>query len=197
MDSIKILYIDDKLDTTLSEYLDKLQLETYHLEYDELTVGTQEKYIDLLNNSKIKSANIIIIDSKLFEDGNVTTKFTGEEIKLILNKISPFIEVIIISQNDPEDGISILRKYDSLKDGEATPFYDNSLRNSILNSVNRIEENRKLIQKIQGNDSFEKVLVEKIENSLNGISHYDELEKSDIDNLISEFKKLEEMINGK
>ena len=38
--------------------------------------------------------------------------------------------------------------------------------------------------------------VEKIINSLNGLDEYDELSKTDIDELIKSFRQLEEKVNG-
>ena len=50
---------------------------------------------------------------------------------------------------------------------------------------------------MEKNTNLEKFLVvEKIINSLNGLDEYDELSKTDIDELIKSFKQLEEKVNG-
>lgn len=46
--------------------------------------NSEEGYESLINNTEVRTANIIFIDSKLFENRNTNGKFTGEEFKIIL-----------------------------------------------------------------------------------------------------------------
>ena len=87
MEKIKISYIDDLIDTNLSKYLDNYSLEGYEIESMEIKFKTDKGYESLLNNSNIRISNIVLIDSKLFENNNANQgKFTGEEFKIILKK---------------------------------------------------------------------------------------------------------------
>jgi len=101
METLKLLYIDDHPETSLSKYLDKYKSPSCEIEYSDIEFKPDEGYESLINNSDVKSANIIFIDSKLFENRNaIAGKFTGEEFKIILKKYFPFIEVIVITQNE-------------------------------------------------------------------------------------------------
>ena len=101
MEILKILYIDDNPEPSLSKYLDKYKNSSCDIEYSDIKFNPDEGYESLINNAEVKSANIIFIDSKLFENRTaIAGKFTGEEFKIILKKYFPFIEVIVITQND-------------------------------------------------------------------------------------------------
>ena len=112
MDKIIITYIDDRHDEILSKYLDKeYKNSNYEIIYEELLFKQSEGYESLINNPKVVQSNIIIIDSRLFENAKVgEAKFTGEEFKIILRKYYPFIEVIVITQNDADSDVKIIAK---------------------------------------------------------------------------------------
>ena len=101
MTTLKILYIDDHPEAALSKYLDNYKNSNCEIEYSDIEFNPDEGYESLINDPDVKSANIIFIDSKLFENRNaIAGKFTGEEFKIILRKYFPFIEVIVITQNE-------------------------------------------------------------------------------------------------
>ena len=191
MEEIRITYIDDNMDLELQKYFDKkYHNQNYNIIFKskkfELNIG----YEELINDEKVRNANIIIIDSKLFENKNADSgKFTGEEFKLILKKVFPFIEVIIITQNEIEGEIEKVPKFNSKE------HYDEHLLPLIDKSIKKIIETRKIFEIMEKNENLEKPLVEKIINSLNGLDEYDELSKTDIDELIKAFKQLEEKVN--
>jgi len=91
------VYIDDELDTNISRYI----VQGYKKEglkkiYDEIEFNNEKGYDSLINDERIKEANIILIDSKLFENDKVSSgKFSCEEFKMILKKVFPYIEVIV------------------------------------------------------------------------------------------------------
>ena len=97
MEEYNLLYIDDDIDSQLSEYLDKdlknaLQSDIV-LNISEHEFKPAEGYKSLLENPQVATANIILIDSRLFENNSATDgKFSGEEFKIILKKQFPFIE---------------------------------------------------------------------------------------------------------
>ena len=90
MEILKILYIDDNPEPSLSKYLDKYKNSSCDIEYSDIKFNPDEGYESLINNAEGKSANIIFIDSKLFENRTaIAGKFTGEEFKIILKKYFP------------------------------------------------------------------------------------------------------------
>lgn len=197
--TIKMVYIDDKPEPALSEFLDKYINPMCDIQSEEdITFNPDvDEYNDLIQNPTVTGANIIIIDSMLFENRNQTNKLTGEEFKLVLRKQFPFIEVIVVTQKYNNDEIDIVPKYASRKNKERTPaaYYKNILTPILDQAVHKIVDFRKIENKIKDNVSIEKVLIEKTTDSLNGVSNYDDLTKSDIDKIVKMFQEIQEAIN--
>ena len=182
----------------LTKYLDKeFHSDRYELEFSEVIFKPEDGYESLLSDPIVKAANIIIIDSWLFENRSVTGgKFTGEEFKLVLKKFYPFIEVIVITQNEMEPDIEKIAKYDKGCGKTASDYYASLLPTLIDSAVARIHQYRLLAGVINGNDSWETVIKDKVISTLEGKNKYDELTKTDIDSLIQAFKEVQESING-
>lgn len=76
METINLVYIDDTPDIDLSRYLDNLhQYYTsngFAFEYYEIPFDNQKDYSSLLKDMRVQTANIIIIDSRLFENKTAT-----------------------------------------------------------------------------------------------------------------------------
>ena len=192
METLKILYIDDHPETSLSKYLDKYKSPSCEIEYSDIEFKPDEGYESLINNSDVKSANIIFIDSKLFENRNaIAGKFTGEEFKIILKKYFPFIEVIVIKQNEIATGYETISKYDPKSKMTPEEYYGKELPVLLEQCVRNIFEVRKITAELQKNTSWEKVMVEKIVNSVNGQGKFDEFTKKDIDDVIKMFQELQ------
>lgn len=197
MDKIKIVYVDDELDTNISRYIYK----QYNYEglikvYNEICFESQKGYDSLINNEVIKEANIILIDSKLFENDRVSSgKFSGEEFKMILKKVFPFIEVIVITQNELEEEYGTFSKFKGKTYNTPQEYYANTLKKALDQAIRNVNIYRNIANKLKSNEGIDKVLVEKIMNSLEGISQYDELTTSDINNIIDAFKQIERDIN--
>lgn len=196
MEEIGITYIDDNMDLELQKYFDKeYHNQDYNIIFKCKKFDPNIGYEELINDEKVRNANIIIIDSKLFENNNVNSgKFTGEEFKLILKKVFPFIEVIIITQNEIDGEIEKVPKFNSKEQNCSKKHYDEHLLPLIDKSIKKIIETRKIFEIMEKNENLEKPLVEKIINSLNGLDEYDELSKTDIDELIKSFRQLEEKV---
>ena len=195
MDTIKMIYIDDSPDISLSKYLDKFRSDLCQFDYSDIEFNSEEGYESLINNTEVRTANIIFIDSKLFENRNTNGKFTGEEFKIILKKYLPFIEVIVITQNEVEEEYETIAKYDSRSDKTAQEYYDSILPELIDHAVKNIFEYRKIASHMKENTIWEDVMIEKIENSLKGKDVYDELTKTDIDHIIGIFQELQEKVD--
>lgn len=193
MREINIVYIDDKPDPSLSRYLDtEFSSDQFSKVYEEIPFNPADGYESLLKNPLVQTANIVVIDSMLFENsGTVSGKFSGEEFKIILKKYYPFIEVIVITQNEPETTMGTISKYSKTPDISASEYYGRVLPELIHNAYSNIEKYRAIADKLNDNSALDKYLVEKVMNSLDGISVYDELTKSDIDSLIAAFQKIE------
>lgn len=198
METIKLVYIDDTPDNDLSKYLDRYSSNDYQFESSEIEFDPTQDYNSLLCNHEVQSANIIIIDSRLFENKTVTGgKFTGEEFKLVLKKFYPFIEVIVITQNEADPELSMVSKYVKNSAQTGVDYYAKVMPPHIEAAVERIKQYRILADKINHNDSWESLLKEKVLGTLNGTQAYDALTKEDIDTLIGAFKEIRMSINGR
>lgn len=192
MREINIIYIDDKPDPSLSRYLDAdFSNPQFSKVYNEILFNPADGYESLIKNSLVQTANIIIIDSMLFENSNIVSgKFSGEEFKIILKKYYPFIEVIVITQNEPETSMGTISKYNKSQDESSSEYYGRILPGLIHDAYSNIEKYHSIADKLSENSALDRYLVEKVMSSLNGTSIYDELTKSDIDNLIVAFQKI-------
>lgn len=192
-EKINIVYVDDNHDTILGKYLDKEYHNCdYEIEYEEVLFDASTGYESLLQDIRVTHSNIVIIDSRLFENSTISnSKFTGEEFKLVLKKLYPFIEVIVITQNESNRQLGIISKYKHNPEKDGSQYYAETMPQYIDNAIRNISMFRKLASKMEENRSWEPVLKEKIISSLQGSSAYDELTKKDIDNLISAFKEIE------
>lgn len=197
MEILKILYIDDNPEPSLSKYLDRYMNSSCDIESSDIKFNPDEGYESLINNTEVKSANIIFIDSKLFENRTaIAGKFTGEEFKIILKKYFPFIEVIVITQNDIAPDYETISKYDSKCGKTPEEYYGEKLSQILDQCIKNIFEVRKIASEMQKNTSWEKVMVEKIVNSVNGQGKFDELTKNDIDDVIKMFQELQTKVEG-
>ena len=141
MKEIKIVYIDDKPDPSLSRYLDtEFSSDRFIKVYEEILFNPADGYESLIKNPVVQSANIIVIDSMLFENsGTVSGKFSGEEFKIILKKYYPFIEVIVITQNEPEAAMGTIPKHCDSYNTSASEYYGRVLPELIHNAYANIQ----------------------------------------------------------
>lgn len=196
MTSINLVYIDDNIDANISSYLDNLKdkYEDVSIDYKEMTFIPENGYKSLLNEQLVNSANIIVIDDRLYEDRNATNgKVSGEELKLVLRKYLPYIETIVITQNEAEKTKGTIPKYKSDVYHHQTPeqFYDEFLKPAIDKAIESVNTFRKLLEGFEQNGNWEIIIREKVIDSLEGSEKYESLSKSDIDDLISAFKDFE------
>lgn len=200
MEVFSLVYIDDTPDTILSRYLDGLNSiyseKGYAIKSSDILFKAEDDYSSLLKDERIQTANILIVDSMLFENKTAKDgKFTGEEFKFVLQKFYPFIEVIIISQNELDPGISMIAKYVKNFGETGADYYARIVTPYIDEAIKRILQYRILAKKVSDNEIWESVLKEKVLGTLHGIQTYDELTKEDIDSLIYAFKEIRDSIN--
>ena len=198
MEKYSLVYIDDNPETALSRYLDEeFKSDNYEINCSEIIFKPEEGYESLLSDQRVCSANIILTDSWLFENRTAANaKFTGEEFKLILKKLFPFIEVIVITQNGTDSNIRKIAKYDKSLAESASEYYASKLPKIINQAVSDIQQYRLLADLVKKNDTWEDVLKDEVIATLKGSNTYDKLTKDDIDRLISAFKEIQENLNG-
>jgi len=198
MNTLNILYIDDTPEASLGRYLARqYRNEQHNIHYSEITFEHGKNYDDLLGDSKVRAANIILIDSRLFENHSAAEgKFTGEEFKFVLKKFFPYIEVIVITQNRIEEDFDMIPKYDSEHYSSSKEYYDKFLSPALNNAIRSLEQYWLLANKMHSNDAWEKLLKERVLGTLNGMSEYESLTKADIDVLVSAFKELQEKVDA-
>lgn len=195
-EKINLVYIDDNRDEGISSYLDDVddgyKNDKCDVVYKEIPFKAEEGYESLLNSQDVASANIVLIDSKLFENDNIKCKgkFSGEEFRIILKKVFPFIEVLVISQNGEDKNLGIIPKYRNESSVSEKEHYEKYLKVQLDERINRVFIFRNISERLESNKGIEKFLVEKVIDSLNGINDYENLSKQDIDKLITAFKKI-------
>ncbi|MBR1742403.1 MAG: HNH endonuclease [Lachnospiraceae bacterium] len=176
-EKINLLYIDDDRDEAISAYLEgDYQNNVYDVNYQEIDFGSNQDYESLLDSEKVTSANVILIDSRLFENDSIRDKgkFSGEEFRMILRKVFPFIEVLVISQNGENKEFEIIPKYRSGGSETSREYYDRVLKEKIDESIKRVKTFRNISKKLVNNKGIEKFLIEKTVDSLNGINDYED-----------------------
>ena len=197
MDKINLLYIDDNIDPHTSQYLNELyDYVDVEIVFTELEFKPEkDSYESLVEDTIIQEADVIIIDSKLFQNPTAAdSKFSGEEFRIIIKKFFPYKEIIVITQNLTNSRYGIISKYDSHKEDSVKVFYDRELKKYLDEAINNIIIYRNISKKLQENEKVEKVLIEKIKNNLNGILEYDDFTKEDLNDLISKFEDIKEQL---
>lgn len=201
MSEIKIVYIDDQIDEILSKYISKVYCSKEFIVgecrqdvekvYDEIKFDGDRGYENLLQDAKVRSANVILIDNHLFEERTAGSgKFSGKQFKVILRKLMPFVEVLIITQDEQLKGDNIIHKFSGRHGENPELYYKGNLDVIVDSAIREVLEFESLAADLKQSADVEKVLVEKILHSLQGDNSYDGLTKKDIDELIASFKEL-------
>lgn len=196
-DVIRIVYIDDNPEPKLSKYLEGPFSTDYTVDSKEVIFSPNDGYSSLLSDSRVKESNIAVIDSKLFENRVAHDGFfTGEEFLIVLKKLFPFIETIIVSQNDLTPGIDYVKKYEYSVDISAEDYYDSALKERIISAIGSIRRYRFLADIVKDNNSWDEFLKDKVLRTLDGYDEYDDLKKADLDEIITAFKRIQEALDN-
>ena len=205
MMQVRLVYVDDSVDTALSEYLDERandDLREHHnmqdvvLTYTEVRYDPSQGFRSLLQNRLVQNANVIIMDSKLFETSTPQKgMLSGETFRVLLRRYYPFIEVIMITQNTERDvpGMGMVHKHYWRDSVDSNEYYENHLLPRIASAIRNIMTYRLQFERLE-EELNDKAVLEKVSNSIEGLELYDELSKTDIDELVSAFKALSEAI---
>ncbi|GAA0135161.1 hypothetical protein YSY43_20010 [Paenibacillus sp. YSY-4.3] len=195
---INIVYIDDWIDPILNRYLDEFcndlnarSTYDYVFKFEEYTFRKEDNYKTLLSNNLINSANIIVIDSWLFENKNSNlSKFTGEQFKIILKKVLPFIKTIVISQNELDSVSLTIKKFKSSSSETYKQYYDENLEPVLHKHILSIIEEFEVLEQLTLDEEVDPILVESIQSTIEGIMETTLFEKEDLDELIKLFKEV-------
>lgn len=202
MNKVMITYIDDAIDNYISRYLGEL----YQYPNSEVEVEIEEfpflpdQDLDILfEKDIIRKANVILIDSRLFKNSNVRKKMKGEQVLLLLKKINPFIKTIIISQNEDDLDIGIIKKFKSSESkksshDKAMEYYQQHLGTKLNEAIKSVLKYRTIRENTPQNEDT-KIIIEQIDNLMEGDLAYSDIKQQDIDNLILTIKRWEENIN--
>ncbi|MBC1316913.1 hypothetical protein [Listeria booriae] len=191
---INLLYIDDKIDSLISRYLDNFKFEDVELKFSNLKFKNMNDYEELLEQKVVQVADIIIIDSKLFEEVNAIQKFTGEEFKMIYTTVYPYSKVMVLSQNDDLERFGTIKKYSSVNTRssrdviwkDANKFYNGSLKEKLEECVKEILQKREILKRLKNNiENYEpSLIVSKINEMMEGTVTYKNLTDDKINELI-------------
>lgn len=199
MNKINFLYIDDNIDPHVTGYMNSISINDVSFDVNQYKfIPKIDDYRTLLKNQQVLDADLIIIDSMLFENNNVgEVKIAGEEMQLIFQKFFPYKEVLVISQKGKDEKKGIISKLQTNKVSDYHQFFEEEWKPIIENLVYKIIVTRNIFKQFKLNDNIESVLKEKIQNTIETISKYEDLEKSDIDKCISLFNEIKDTINEK
>ena len=113
------------------------------------------------------------------------------EFRVILNKLFPYIEVIVISQNILPITQGVVEKCKKFKNyEEIKAYYDEKLLAKLNERVDIVRETRQIVARLRNEKSIDQALVEKLNRAVNGTNEYDELKVSDIDRIVQAFQEL-------
>lgn len=199
MREINILYVDDNTDPYISQYLlDSYKKENVSIAYKELKFEVTDTYESMLNNVLIRSADVVIIDSVLFENSKLANeKLSGEEFGIILKKIFPYKEFIVVTQNEPNSEFKIIKKYDTSSKTSKEEFFEKQWKPSLDRAIENILTVHKIVTRIQEKNYIEKYLFEEIQQSLLGETSYQNLTVEDIDKLVEAFENVRKVYEDK
>lgn len=199
METIKILYVDDNTDPYISQYLyEDYGYKGVSIVYLQRTFKQEDTYESLLCDRDVHFADIIIIDSVLFENANMSNqKLAGEEFEIILRKVFPFKEVIVVTQNDIDEEYRVIKKFDTSSGGASKDFFEKEWKPVLDNAVERVILCRRLLKRIEEKKYVEQYFLEEIQQSLQGESGYDKLTVEDVDRLIAAFEGVKKEYDNK
>lgn len=197
---VNTVYIDDKIDSALSRYLHTLKIDQAVLVHKDIDFKTVKNYEALLGADAVKTADIIIIDSQLFEDRNVVRKFTGEEFKMICTTVYPYSKVVVLSQHDELGKYGTIKKYTSATyKNHPNKFYDDSLKKILEEYAEEIIQKREILKTLNENINNYKpsLIVDKINEMMEGTATYKDLTDDKINDLIGLIEdELKPLISG-
>ena len=196
----------------LAKYINNGKLDVHlrkarriYLEKSNLMLSNIKKYfgtsVKIVFNETSLYVSLIFKDKTI--DDSVIKKIDNALIKTMqFNKTENMIVLSFSGIKDvkSESGIKLLyetiSKYDPKCGKTPVEYYDEKLPPILDQFIRNIFEVRNITSDLQKNISWEKVMVEKIVNSVNGQGKFDEFTKNDIDDVIKMFQELQTKVEG-
>ena len=161
----------------------------YEIKFSTYKFLAEDSYKTLLENEYVNNSNIIVIDSALFEnEASPLSKFTGEQFKIILRQLLPFIKTIVISQNGGKKDSSTVEKWKG--DGDSKVYYHEKLLPILSRCIFATIEEQKILNQLSQDDVVDEFLIDTIKNTASGIIDTALFEKKDLDDLINLFNEV-------
>lgn len=210
--NINICYVDDTLDLKISKFIDDycgafvqtIGTDDVSINYDEYQFDPeQDSYETLLKTDKINLSNVLLIDSRLFTNSDISTsaqlknKYKGEQFKVLLKNTKPYIRTIVISQNAEEANVhfTVPKLYNS---GDPQEHYDTHLKPLLDKCIHEIIYEFKTLNEIdQNKDLIDPMLLSSVHASISGREKSSILEKKDVDKLIDLFVEVKAHYDSK
>ena len=149
----------------------------------------------MLRDNVVRSANVILIDNHLFEERAAHSgRFSGKQFKVILRKLLPFVEVVIITADETIVEGRIVRKHNSKQASDPNVYYDSNLACLLDEAIDEVLEFKGFAADLIQSLDVERMLIEKIQNSIQGNDSYDSLTTQDVNELINTFKELKRSV---
>lgn len=204
MNKINILYVDDKPESQLVRYLKKFvetHNEGYELFFNQLNFKCNYTIESFFQNAKVIDADIIVLDSQLYEHSSCKTpRIHGEELHILICENFCFKQVVVLSQYKENIGekYGIIPKYKSRTDGanNSEQHYADELEPALIKKIQSILEMRNILHdKILQNNTIEKCKRDELQDLMElGNAHYRKLTDMKIDEMISIIKEIKDKI---
>ena len=193
-EQIEIIYVDDRIDLQLTDYLNKYvgdcnkKSNNIVIGYNEVEFKQDYTYDSLINNETFRRCDIAIIDSKLYENTNAKGHaYTGEDFKLLVRNLSPYIDIIVITQNEVSENSATIRKSHGNEDSKK--HYDSELKPLLDYSIKCCTEYKFKLDELKTKGQTDKAILDRISDLINHEDTYNLTEK-DVDEIIKLFNEI-------
>lgn len=193
---IKVLYIDDKPDVHIS----RLLRGRFGEEYTEFAFADNKTVIDLINDSKVVAADLIFVDSRLFEDKSSSEdRFQGEDFRLLLEMQFPLKKCIVVTHiNLSDDGEKLkkasgtIEKYEVVeREGKSLEEWETSVNSLIKATIESIQRKKSLLELEIKEGYLNQYMKEQLIGRSQGQLEYSSLKVEQINELVDRFKQVE------
>lgn len=202
MKKINVVYVDDRIDKIISKHMVAWSEKSFKYngneiikDYHEVRFDEEKGYEDLIKNEVVTSANIILIDNHLFEEWSASSRFSGQQFKVLFKKLLPYIEVIIISQDNRLRTENTVVKFSGTGESDAESYYTENLDPCLDEAIKEVLALEEIALTMQSSSVIDKFLQDSILYSMKGDVAYEGLKKTDIDKLILAFRELKNDFN--
>lgn len=195
---IIITYVDDDHNHILSGYLSDFTYKNFKVKYEWVTFGRDANdYKELINHDAVRNSDILVIDSRLFEEQDADTKLTGEVFKAIYELNFPDSRIFVITKNPGREKYGTFSKGPNHSDEEDRDYYKKEIGEVICKAIDDIYTKRLITKELVNSQVLaDEILVQKIKDTTAGISTYSDLSDDKIDEVIIEIEKLLIQLDG-